>query len=313
MKNNKLVIIAPCFNEEEVIEYSIEQLLLVLNIMIDDGLISYNSQICFVNDGSVDKTCEIIAKYLNNNKIALIDLSKNFGQQSAIIAGLNSIDADIYLTIDADLQDDHMVIIDMVKKYLEGYEIVYGCRKKRETDSFLKKSTAFLFYKFMNLIGINIRQNHSEFRLMSRFAVEKLKEYKEKTIFLRGIVQNIGLNSCNVYYDGLERLAGKTKYSFWKLVELAWGAITSFSLLPLRLITIIGLLTTFISFLIIIYALVSFAKHYSIPGWTSIIMAIAFFSGIIIMSLGIIGEYISKVLIEVKNRPLYQIKKTINL
>lgn len=313
MKNNKLVIIAPCFNEEEVIEYSIEQLLLVLNIMIDDGLISYNSQICFVNDGSVDKTCEIIAKYLNNNKIALIDLSKNFGQQSAIIAGLNSIDADIYLTIDADLQDDHMVIIDMVKKYLEGYEIVYGCRKKRETDSFLKKSTAFLFYKFMNLIGINIRQNHSEFRLMSRFAVEKLKEYKEKTIFLRGIVQNIGLNSCNVYYDGLERLAGKTKYSFWKLVELAWGAITSFSLLPLRLITIIGLLTIFISFLIIIYALVSFAKHYSIPGWTSIIMAIAFFSGIIIMSLGIIGEYISKVLIEVKNRPLYQIKKTINL
>ncbi len=313
MKNNKLVIIAPCFNEEEVIEYSIEQLLLVLNIMIDDGLISYNSQICFVNDGSVDKTCEIIAKYLNNNKIALIDLSKNFGQQSAIIAGLNSIDADIYLTIDADLQDDHMVIIDMVKKYLEGYEIVYGCRKKRETDSFLKKSTAFLFYKFMNLIGINIRQNHSEFRLMSRFAVEKLKEYKEKTIFLRGIVQNIGLNSCNVYYDGLERLAGKTKYSFWKLVELAWGAITSFSLLPLRLITIIGLLTTFISFLIIIYALVSFAKHYSIPGWTSIIMAIAFFSGIIIMSLGIIGEYISKILIEVKNRPLYQIKKTINL
>ncbi len=313
MKNNKLVIIAPCFNEEEVIEYSIEQLLLVLNIMIDDGLISYNSQICFVNDGSVDKTCEIIAKYLNNNKIALIDLSKNFGQQSAIIAGLNSIDADIYLTIDADLQDDHMVIIDMVKKYLEGYEIVYGCRKKRETDSFLKKSTAFLFYKFMNLIGINIRQNHSEFRLMSRFAVEKLKEYKEKTIFLRGIVQNIGLNSCNVYYDGLERLAGKTKYSFWKLVELAWSAITSFSLLPLRLITIIGLLTTFISFLIIIYALVSFAKHYSIPGWTSIIMAIAFFSGIIIMSLGIIGEYISKILIEVKNRPLYQIKKTINL
>lgn len=313
MRNNKLVIVAPCFNEEEVIEYSIEQLLLVLNIMIDDGLISYNSQICFVNDGSFDKTCEIIAKYLNNNKIALIDLSKNFGQQSAILAGLNSIDADIYLTIDADLQDDHMVIIDMVKKYLEGYEIVYGCRKKRETDSFFKKSTAFLFYKFMNLIDINLRQNHSEFRLMSRFAVEKLKEYKEKTIFLRGIVQNIGLNSCNVYYDGLERLAGKTKYSFWKLLELAWGAITSFSLLPLRLITIIGLLTTFISFLIIIYALVSFAKHYSIPGWTSIIMAIAFFSGIIIMSLGIIGEYISKILIEVKNRPLYQIKKTVNL
>lgn len=313
MRNNKMVIIAPCFNEEEVIEYSIEQLLLVLNIMIDDGLISYDSKICFVNDGSSDNTEKIIEKYCKSNKISLIDLSKNFGQQQAILAGLNSFESDIYLTIDADLQDDHMVIIDMVKKYHEGYEIVYGCRKKRETDSFFKKSTAFLFYKFMNLIGINLRQNHSEFRLMSKFAVDKLKEYKEKTLFLRGIVQNIGLKSCNIYYDGLERLAGKTKYSFLKLLELAWCAITSFSLLPLRFITIIGILTAFISLLVIFYALISYLRHYSIPGWTSIIMTIAFFSGIIIMSLGIIGEYISKVLIEVKNRPLYQIKKTINL
>lgn len=314
MRNNKLAIIVPLFNEEEIIEYSISQLQMILGILIDDGLATSDSKIYFIDDGSSDKTVEIIEKHcMKNKKFALVQLSKNYGQQFAIVAGLNSIDSDMYVTIDADLQDDPMLIIDMVKKYNEGYEIVFGCRKKRETDSFFKKNTALLFYKFMNLIGINIRQNHSEFRLLSRFAVEHLKEYKEKTLFLRGIVQNIGLKTCNIYYDGTERLMGKTKYSFLKLVELAWTAITSFSLLPLRIITVVGILTSLTSLLVLIYALVSYFKHYSIPGWTSIMMTIAFFSGIIIMSLGIIGEYLSKVLIEVKNRPLYQINRTINL
>lgn len=313
MRNNKLAIIAPCYNEEEIIEYSMEQLKLVLDIMIDDGLISHNSKICFVNDGSTDKTKEIIEHNCTNNNIALIDLSKNCGQQNAILAGLNAVDADMYVTIDADLQDDPMLIIEMVKKYHEGYDIVFGCRKKRETDSFFKRNTALLFYKLMNKIGINIIQNHSEFRLMGKTSVEKLKEYKEKTIFLRGIIQNIGLKSCNLYYDRLERVAGRTKYSFFKLLELAWAAITSFSLLPLRLITIVGLITSLLSLLVIVYAIISYVKHFSIPGWTSIIMTVAFFSGIIIMSLGIIGEYLSKVLIEVKNRPLYQISDTVNL
>lgn len=314
MKTNKLAIIVPVFNEQEIIEYSIEQLLMTLDIMIDDGLISQNSKICFVNDGSTDNTSKIIENQCKiNPKLALIELSKNYGQQFAIVAGLNSVEADIYVTIDADLQDDPMLIIEMVKKYNEGFEIVFGCRKKRNTDSFFKKNSALLFYKFMNLIGIHIRQNHSEFRLLSRFAVEHLKEYKEKTLFLRGIIQNIGLKSCNLYYDGLERIAGKTKYSFLKLLELAWTAITSFSLLPLRLITVVGALTSIVSIFVLIYALVSYFKHFSIPGWTSIMMTIAFFSGIIIMSLGIIGEYLSKVLIEVKNRPLYQIEKSINL
>lgn len=314
MRNNKLAIIVPLFNEEEIIEYSISQLLMILDILIDDNLVSSDSKIYFIDDGSLDKTTEIIENHCKKNKkLALIQLSKNYGQQSAIVAGLNSIDTDIYVTIDADLQDDPTLIIEMIKKYQEGYEIVFGCRKKRDTDSFFKKNTALLFYKLMNLIGINIRQNHSEFRLLSRFAVEHLKEYKEKTLFLRGIVQNIGLKTCNIYYDGNERLMGKTKYSLLKLMELAWTAITSFSLLPLRIITVTGILTSLASLLVLIYALVSYLKHYSIPGWTSIMMTIAFFSGIIIMSLGIIGEYLSKVLIEVKNRPLYQINKTINL
>lgn len=314
MKNNKLVIISPCYNEEDIIEYSIEQLSIFLDIMINDGLISNESKICFVNDGSSDRTQEIISKHCSKNKkIALINLTKNFGQQYALLAGLNTIDSDIYITIDSDLQDDLTVIIEMIKKYNEGFEIIYGCRKKRDCDSFFKKNTALLFYKFMHLIKINIRPNHSEFRLLSRTAVNKLKEYKEKTIFLRGIIQNMGLKSCNVYYDGLERQAGKTKYSFIKLFALTWSAITSLSVFPLRLITIAGILTSIGSCFVIIYALISYIKHYSIPGWTSIIMSIAFFSGIIIMSIGLIGEYLSKVLIEVKNRPLYQIEKNINL
>lgn len=314
MRNNNLAIIVPCYNEEDGIEHTVEQLLLVLNIMIDDNLVSQKSKLCFVNDGSTDETKKIIEKHsVRNQKVSLINLSKNYGQQYAILAGLNIVDADMYVTIDADLQDNPMLIRDMVTKYLQGFEIIYGCRKKRKTDSLFKKGTAFLFYKLMNLIGINIRPNHSEFRLMSRFAVEKLKEYREKTIFLRGIVQNIGLKSCNIYYNGLERLHGKTKYSFFKLLELAWTAITSFSILPLRIITIVGILTLSVSVFAIIYALVNYTKHYSISGLTSILMTITFFSGIIIMSIGIIGEYLGKVLIESKNRPLYQVDKTINL
>lgn len=314
MRKNKLAIIAPCYNEEEIINYSISELTMLLEIMINDGLVSSDSKICFINDGSDDKTSEIINQQCQTNKnIALIELSKNFGQQYAILAGLNSINADMYVTIDADLQDDYIKIIDMVKKYHEGYEIVYGCRKKREADSFFKRNTALLFYKFMNFIGIKIRQNHSEFRLLSRCAVEKLKEFKEKTIFLRGLIQNIGLKSCDIFYNGGERIAGKTKYSFLKLLSLAWNAITSCSVFPLRAITVTGALTSLISFFTFLYAITSYVKHYSVSGWTSIMMAIAFFGGIIIMSLGIIGEYLSKVLIEVKNRPLYQIDKTTNL
>ncbi len=313
MKNSKLVIIVPCYNEEEILEYSILQLTMLLDIMINNNLISTNSKICFINDGSTDNTSNILEKHCKiNKKIMVINLTNNFGQQNAILAGLNIIDSDMVITIDADLQDDHTVMIDMVKKYYEGYDIVYGVRQKREPSSFLKTGSAILFYKLMNLLGIQIRKNHSEFRLLSCRAIEKLKEFKEKTIFLRGIIQSLGLKSCDVYYDGLERLAGKTKYSVFTLFGLAWTAITSFSIMPLRLITSIGLLSGIISFFIIIYGIISYIKHYAVPGWTSIIMTIVFFSSIIIMSLGIIGEYLSKVLIEVKDRPLYQIDSMIN-
>ena len=311
--NNKLIIIVPCYNEEEIIEYSIQKLNLLLENLINENLVSPQSKICFVNDGSTDKTEEIVQSYCKNNlKIMLINLAKNSGHQNALLAGINNVDADMIVTIDADLQDNHLMIKDMVKKYLDGYEIVYGIRNKRKTDSVFKKSTAILFYKFMNLIGIKIRENHADFRLMSRSATDKLKEYKERTIFLRGIVQNIGLKSAEIYYDRLERLAGKTKYPFRKMIGLAWTGITSFSVFPLRLITFIGAITSCISIIILFYGIISYFKHAAVQGWTSIIMTIAFFSGIIIMSLGIIGEYLGKVLIEVKNRPLYHIKDIIN-
>lgn len=314
MRRNKLAIIVPCYNEKEIINYTIAQLKLILDIMIDDNLISSESKIVFVDDGSKDNTRSIILDHCKDNKhIALIDLSKNYGQQSAMLAGLNAAKADMYITIDADLQDDPIKMIEMVNKYNEGYDIVLGIRETRDGDSFLKRNTSLLFYKFMNMIGINIRKNHSEFRLMSKDAVNRLKEYKEKTIFLRGIVQNMGFKTCEVAYDELERKAGKTKYSFSSLLELAWTAITSFSVFPLKMISFFGALTSGISVLVMIYAIMSHFEHHAIPGWTSIMMAIAFFSGIIIMSLGIIGEYLGKVLIEVKNRPLYEIDKTVNL
>ncbi len=314
MRPNKLAIIIPCFNEEEVILYTIDELDILMDIMIDEGLISAASQICFVDDGSKDKTLDIIEKTCQNNtRFSLIKLSNNFGQQNAMIAGMFNVNADIYVTIDADLQDDHMTITDMVQKYHDGCEIVYGVRNKRETDTFIKKITAILFYKLMNKIGVKLIYNHSEFRLLSRIAVEKLKTYREKNIFLRGIIPLIGLKSDCVYYDRLLRPAGKSKYSVLKLFSVAWTGITSFSTFPLRLITLTGLLTFLISIVIIIYSLFSFYTHKSIKGWTSIIMTASFFSGMIILSLGIIGEYIAKVFIEVKNRPLYHIEKTLNI
>ncbi len=311
--NNKLIILVPCYNEEEIIDYSIQKLDSFLDSLIKDNLVDKTSKICFVNDGSKDKTKDIIESYCQkNDKIMLINLAGNFGQQNAILAGLNNLEADMIVTIDADLQDDYLTIREMVEKYHLGYEIIYGIRKERKTDSFFKRTSANLFYKFMNLIGIKIRKNHSEYRLMSKCAIEKLKEYKEKTIFLRGIVQKINLPSSEVYYSRKERVAGSTKYSVFKLFSLAWCAITSFSILPLRLITLTGVIMSGVSFIILLYALYSYIKHIAQPGWTSIIITIAFFFGITIMSIGIIGEYLGKILIEVKNRPLYQIKEIIN-
>lgn len=314
MRDNKLMIVVPCYNEEEILAYTINELQILLDIMIEDGLISNDSGICFVNDGSCDKTQEIINDICKKDiRFSCVKLAGNFGHQKALIAGMYSVKADMIVTIDADLQDDTNAIIQMVKKYQDEYDIVYGVRDKRNTDTLFKKYTALGFYKVMQALGVNIIFNHADFRLLSKKAVERLKEYKEKTLFLRALIPLLGLKSTSVYYDRCERMAGESKYPLLKMISFAWCGITSFSIFPLRLITLTGIGIFSISLLLLLYSLISYLSGNTIKGWTSLMFACAFFNGIIILSLGIIGEYLSKVFTEVKGRPLYQIEETINL
>ena len=310
MDIKRLVIVVPCYNEEAVWPYSVKELTMLLDILIEEELVSKDSQICFVNDGSNDKTQEIIENLCKvNKKYSEVKLAKNFGHQYALLAGMYNCNADIIVTIDADLQDDHMTIMDMVKKSNEGYDIVYGVRNKRTSDTFFKRTSAELFYKLMDKIGVKLIFNHADFRLLSRNAVERLKEYKERTVFLRGLVPLLGLRTCSVYYDRLERIAGESKYPLLKMLAFAWNGIVSFSVFPIRLISSTGFITLVISLFLFIYTVVY--SHFT--GIRAMIFLTFFFSGIILLSIGIIGEYLGKVLTEVKCRPLYQVEKTINL
>jgi len=310
----KLGIVVPCYNEEEILDYTINELQILLEIMVEDKLIAPSSGVCFVNDGSTDRTQDIIDYICEHDKrFSCIKLAGNYGHQKALLAGMYNSDADMIVTIDADLQDDSNAIIEMVKKFNEGYEIVYGVRDKRNSDTLFKKYTALIFYKIMQKLGVNIIYNHADFRLMSRNAVERLKEFKERMIFLRALVPLLGLKSTEVYYDRTERLAGESKYTLSKMISFAWEGVTSFSAFPLRLITLTGLFIFTISLLLLIYALISYLTGNVIRGWTSLMFTCSFFNGIIIFSIGIIGEYISKMFMEIKGRPLYQIEKTVNL
>lgn len=310
MDIKRLVIVVPCYNEEAVLPYTVKELTMLLDILIEEELVSKDSQICFVNDGSNDKTQEIIENLCKaDKKYSEVKLAKNFGHQYALLAGMYNCNADIIVTIDADLQDDHMTIMDMVKKSNEGYDIVYGVRNKRTSDTFFKRTSAELFYKLMDKIGVKLIFNHADFRLLSRNAVERLKEYKERTVFLRGLVPLLGLRTCSVYYDRLERIAGESKYPLLKMLAFAWNGIVSFSVFPIRLISSTGFITLVISLFLFIYTVVY--SHFT--GIRAMIFLTFFFSGIILLSIGIIGEYLGKVLTEVKCRPLYQVEKTINL
>ena len=312
-KDTVLAIIVPCYNEEEVLNKSIKTLADLTFSLIKKNLISPQSKIIFVNDGSKDKTWNIIEKaHKENNLIKGISLSRNFGHQEALLAGLYNTDADIYITIDADLQDDPNVIKDMVEAYYQGNEIVYGVRKRRKTDTFFKRNTALLFYKLMKLLGVELVSNHADFRLLSRRAVNTMAEFKEKNLFLRAIVPLVGYQSCNVYYDRKIRTAGKTKYPLKKMILFALKGISSFSAVPLHFITICGILISILSFFLMLWSLIAYLNHSTILGWTSLMTAITFFSGITILFMGIIGEYIASIFIEVKNRPTYIIDKKLD-
>lgn len=310
----KLVVIMPCYNEEEMLPISIKKISALMNEMITTKLISDTSQVCFVNDGSHDKTWDIIAKIASKNKMfSGINLSRNFGHQSALLAGLYNTQADMYVTIDADLQDDPEAIKKMVSKYNEGFDVVYGVRDKRKTDTFFKKWTALSFYKLMSLLGVNIVYNHADFRLMSKRAVETMKSFGEHNLFLRAVVPLIGYKSCSVYYDRATRVAGESKYPLKKMLAFALNGISSFSIIPLRLVTLMGLITCILSGLLLLYTFYRYLQGGVIVGWTSLITAITFFSGVILLSLGIIGEYIGRIFTEVKARPLYIIDEKLNI
>ncbi len=312
-KYAELAIIVPCFNEEEVLASSIKTLNKIYDDLIKEELISPASKIVFVNDGSKDKTWHIIENaHKKQPHIKGICLSRNFGHQEALLAGLYNTDADIYITIDADLQDDPAVIKNMVKEYYKGNEVVYGVRNKRDTDSFFKRNTALWFYKIMKILGVELVSNHADFRLLSRRAVNAMGEFKEKNLFLRAIVPLIGFQSANVYYDRKKREAGTTKYPLKKMVLFALKGISSFSAVPLHFITLSGILISILSFFLMFWTIFAYFNNSTIVGWASLMSVITFFSGITILFMGIIGEYIASIFIEVKNRPTYIIDKKLD-
>ena len=315
MEPVKTYIVLPCYNEEEVLSETSTRLLKLLDMMLEENLVSDESKIVFVDDGSKDSTWSIIKELSEKNKyVNGIKLAKNAGHQNALFAGLMTVkaSADCVISIDADLQDDINVIRDFVLKFREGFDIVYGVRIKRKTDSFFKRNTALFFYKLMKTMGVNIVFNHADYRLMSRRSLEALSEFSEVNLFLRGIVPLVGYTSTNIYYERHERFAGKSKYPLNKMLAFAVEGITSFSITPIRIVTVIGFLFSLISVFVALYGLLSNIFGYTVSGWTSLIVSIWLIGGIQLLALGLIGEYIGKIYKEVKRRPRFIIEEHIN-
>ncbi|UFT99744.1 glycosyltransferase family 2 protein [Radiobacillus kanasensis] len=305
-----LTIVVPCYNEEEVLGDTIAQLSGVLDNLIEDHLIAPTSKLLFVDDGSKDQTWRLIARACSHNKyVTGVKLAKNVGHQLALLAGLERAQtiSDCTISIDADLQDDISVIRDFALKYQEGYDIVYGVRQNRETDTLFKRSTAQGYYRIMNKLGIPLVYNHADYRLMSKRALLELCRYRETNLFLRGIIPLIGLKTTEVYYDRKERLAGETKYPLKKMLSFAINGLTSFSIAPIRFVTYLGLVIFFISGLAGSYALLQKLMGATDAGWTSLMISIWTIGGLQLMGIGLIGEYISRIFLEVKGRPKYAI------
>ena len=313
--NDILYLVIPCYNEEAVLHETAKQLLEKMNSMFDRGMISRESKIMFVNDGSKDKTWEIIRELHESNPIySGVKLSRNKGHQNALLAGLMTAKekADMAISLDADLQDDVDVIDKMVEKYYEGNDVVYGVRSARDTDTFFKKFTAEGFYKIMQAMGVEIVFNHADYRLMSKRALEGLSEFREVNLFLRGIVPLIGYKSDIVTYERHERFAGESKYPLKKMLAFATDGITSFSIKPIRMITTCGFLIVAISILMLLYFLVVHFMGRTVHGWTSTIVSIWAIGGLQLLAIGIVGEYIGKIYLETKARPKYIIETVLD-
>lgn len=314
MNNTKLIIVVPCYNEEEVLQETTRQLSTVLSGMEQEGKIT-EGKLLYVDDGSRDATWHIIEQLSTENpRVMGLKLAHNVGHQQALWAGLEwaaNAPFDAIVSIDADLQDDVQAIVEMTERFNEGTDIVYGVRKERKTDTFFKKHTAQAFYKLMQTMGGDVVYNHADFRLMSKRALQALVAHPERNLFLRGIVRSLGYPSDFVYYDRHERFAGESKYPLSKMLNFAIDGITSFSVKPLRLITTFGLLFMFVAIVIIGYALYEHLIGHTIVGWTSLLVSLWFIGGAILTAIGVIGEYIGKIYKEVKRRPRYFIEKQI--
>lgn len=312
MKNSILSIVVPCYNEQEVLPQTNERLLALLDGMIRDNLVAEGSFILYVDDGSTDQTWELVASFAAGDiHVRSLKLVGNVGHQNALMAGLNTAgkDADVTISIDADLQDDINVIPEMLKKYDAGNDVVYGVRRDRKTDSFFKRYTAQGFYKFMASMGVKSVYNHADCRLMSRRAVDTLCLYDERNLFLRGLVPLMGYKSDSVYYDRLERKAGESKYPMSKMLSFAIDGITSFSAKPLRLIFYLGLLFLLISLGILVYVIMALCQGHGVQGWASLMLSIWFVGGCLLVCLSVIAAYIGRIYTESKHRPRYHIEQ----
>lgn len=306
-----LTIVVPCYNEEQVLPETVKELLAIINDMSQQKNISNKSKILFVNDGSQDATWKLISEYTDQYEwVCGIKFSRNYGHQNALLAGMETaVDySDMIITIDADLQDDVNAIPKMVEKYHEGYDVVYGVRNNRDTDTWFKRRTALAFYSLMKKIGVNLVPDSADYRLLSKRATKSLLQFSERNLFLRAMVPLVGYRSTKVYYARKERFAGTSKYPLKKMIAFAIDGITSFSIAPMHLILWLGILIMLISLLFMIYVLVEKIIGNTVSGWSSLMMSIWFLGGAQLVAMSVIGEYVGKVFTEVKRRPRFTIE-----
>ena len=316
MKNKTLYIVVPCYNEEEVLKETTKQLKKKLNDLIKKKVINKDSRVMYVNDGSKDKTWELIKEINEKEKLFTgISLSRNRGHQNALLAGLMTAKeyADVVISMDADLQDDINAVDEMLEKYYDGCEIVYGVRSARKKDTWFKRTTAEGFYKFMEKMGVEIVFNHADYRLTSKTVLDNLENYKEVNLFLRGMFPLIGYKTDIVFYERNERFAGESKYPLKKMLSFAWDGITSFSVKPIRMVLNLGIIMFVVSMAVIIYSLIVKFTGHTVSGWTFIVCSIWLAAGIEMLSLGIIGEYIGKIYSETKARPRFIVSENLNV
>lgn len=308
----RLSVVLPCYNEEAVLPETASRLDSLLNRLVVENKISASSEVLFVDDGSKDETWAVIEKLCASNpRNRGIRLSKNKGHQAALLAGLFSAEADAVISIDADLQDDVEAICQMVEAYTAGAHVVYGVRLHRDTDTFFKRSSATAYYRLLRLFGVEVVFNHADYRLLSRRAIDALRQYREVNLFLRGIIPQLGFSSAIVYYDRAKRFAGESKYPFRKMLAFAWQGITSFSAAPLHAITALGAIVSGSSFLVAAWALVvRLFTEAAVPGWASTVVPLYFLGGVQLLCIGAIGEYLAKVYMELKQRPRFFIEKS---